>query len=157
MSMTETRLAILSDLYRFVPELKNIINLNCSEQVNHRAIYNFLVQKFGDKVSSLMGEALTAYSKNGHVAIPQPNAKYDASPRFFDWSVVCIVKKTNVDSTQHSIIHVDSDVFLIQYLFSGGFKNDNIVDDIPALKKEFEEGTDFFKFICGVNHVQQFS
>lgn len=94
--------------------------------------------------------ALDAYSKQGFFASPQVNSKREYHQRFFDWSLVNIVRRTDTSPTQHQIMMCESSVFIIQYLITGGFKNQNVANTNESLKSEFDEAHTFVKEVLGL-------
>lgn len=91
-----------------------------------------------------LGKAFEAYSKQGYTAIPLPRAISEYNG-FFNWEYVVVIKKTNMQPTEHHIINLPTTEFIIQYLISGGFKNENLNMDNDDMMDEFSEARTFIQ------------
>lgn len=133
----------LQKLFDLTPQIREITKSD--DEINN-ALMKFFTEEIDD-FETLFRHALEAYSVNGFFASPQVNSKKQCHRRFFDWSIVNVVRRTDIEPTNHQLISVDSAVFIIQYLISGGFKSNDIPFTNEALIEEFEEAHKYIKAI----------
>ncbi|AEX26562.1 hypothetical protein BL02_81 [Klebsiella phage BL02] len=128
----------LQKLFEMSPAIRKIIGENSNPTNRNKKLMELFAKEFDDFDSELH-KALEAYSKQGFFASPQVNSKKEYSERFFDWEIVNLVRRTNISPSNHQLISLDTSVFFIQYLISGGFKNPEIPFTNEAVSSEFDE------------------
>lgn len=137
----------LKRLFEVAPKIREILQ-NHSEAHVASKIQEMLTKEFKD-FDVIMGDALRAYSQNGFTALPQPHdkrvCKVYRTHRLFDWELVNIVRKTELEPTNYQLIQLDTAVFLIQYLITGGFKRTTPIVDHTLVYDEFDEAKAFIK------------
>lgn len=136
----------LQKLFDLTPQIREITTSGKSDNEINNALMKFFTEEIDD-FETLFRHALEAYSVNGFFASPQVNSKKQCHRRFFDWSIVNVVRRTDIEPTNHQLMSVDSAVFIIQYLISGGFKSNDIPFTNEALGEEFAEAHKYIKAI----------
>ncbi|UIW12559.1 MAG: hypothetical protein [Enterobacter phage ENC19] len=127
----------LQKLFELTPKIREIVAASTEKEINGK-----LMKLFTEEITDFDKEyrkAFDAYSVDGFFASPQVNSKHEYHRRFFDWSIVNIVRRTDIEPTNHQLISIDSSVFFIQYLITGGFKAEGIPFCNEALEEEFAE------------------
>lgn len=135
----------LQKLFDLTPKIREIVAASTEKEINGK-----LMKLFTEEIPDFDNEyrkAFDAYSVDGFFASPQVNSKKQCHRRFFDWSIVNVVRRTDIEPTNHQLMSVDSAVFIIQYLISGGFKSNDIPFTNEALMEEFEEAHKYIKAI----------
>ncbi|QUL77011.1 hypothetical protein [Escherichia phage UPEC03] len=135
----------LQKLFELTPKIREIVAASTEKEINGK-----LMKLFTEEITDFDKEyrkAFDAYSVDGFFASPQVNSKHEYHRRFFDWSIVNIVRRTDIEPTNHQLISMDSSVFFIQYLITGGFKAEGIPFYNEALEEEFAEAYKYIKAV----------
>lgn len=126
----------LITLFKVAPKIRDIL-------VQPRGSYNeelmILFQEEIPDFERVFGDALTAYSTQGYLAAPLVNDPNAYRRTYFNWQIITLVKRSGITPTNYQLLTVDASKFLIQYLMTGGFKNELIPVDNDALIREFDD------------------
>ena len=136
----------LQKLFELTPKIREITTSGKSDDEINNALVTMFTKEIDD-FENMFRNALEAYSVNGFFASPQVNSKKGCHRLFFDWSIVNVVRRTDIEPTNHQLISIDTAVFIIQYLISGGFKSNDIPFTNEALGEEFAEAHKYIKAI----------
>lgn len=135
----------LQKLFELTPKIREIIASSNEQEINGK-----VMKLFTEEIPDFDNEfrkAFDAYSVDGFFASPQVNSKREHSHRLFDWSIVNIVRRTDIEPTNHQLVSMDASVFFIQYLITGGFKAEGIPFCNEALYEEFAEAYKYIKAV----------
>lgn len=133
----------LITLFKLAPKIRNVIAHNFDDHHNAE-----LMQLFQDEIpefEKVFGDALTAYSQQGYLAAPLVNDPKQYRRTYFNWQIITLVKRSGITPTNFQLLTVDSAKFLIQYMITGGFKQELIPVDNEALLREFDEAGQFIE------------
>ncbi|AAX78600.1 protein of unknown function [Pseudotevenvirus RB43] len=126
----------LITLFKLAPKMRDIL-------VHPHGHYNEeLMRLFQEEIPDferVFGDALTAYSTQGYLAAPLVNNPEEYRRTYFNWQIITLIKRSGITPTNYKLLTVDASKFLIQYMITGGFKNELVPVDNDALLEEFDD------------------
>lgn len=127
----------LITLFKLAPKIRAVIASRSEDHLNAG-----IMQVFQEEIPDferVFGDALTAYSTQGYLAAPLVNDPNAYRRTYFNWQIITLVKRSGITPTNYQLLTVDASKFLIQYLMTGGFKNELVPVDNDALIREFDD------------------
>lgn len=139
-------------LFDMASKLKEVAKDKDAWEIN-RDVMAVFEQTFSSN-EEILRKALEAYSTQGFYASPQVNKKTEYHQRFFDWSLINLVRRTDITPTNHQLIMLSTYELIIQYLITGGFKSKNVDVTNESLLDEFSESRSFMVNVMGVKNTR---